>query len=71
MKCVNMATNLDINAILLNEALLIGGQKSKKDTVNKALEEFINKRKQREIETLFGDVVYSLDYDYKKSRGAR
>jgi len=66
-----MATNLDINAILLNEALLIGGQKSKKDTVNKALEEFINKRKQREIETLFGDVVYSLDYDYKKSRGAR
>lgn len=40
-----MATNLNINQELLEEALKIGGQKTKKSTVNKALKEFIEKRK--------------------------
>ncbi len=66
-----MATNLDIDQELLEEALKIGGQKSKKNTVNKALKEFIEKRKQKEIISSFGGIVYEPGYDYKKSRKKR
>ncbi len=63
-----MATNLAINEQLLNQALLIGGLKTKKDTVNSALVEFINRRKQMGIIKLLGTVDYDPDYDYKASR---
>ena len=63
-----MATNLSINMELLNDALIVGGLKSKKDTVNLALEEFIQKRRAAEILTLFGAVEYDSDYNYKKAR---
>ena len=63
-----MATNLDIDQKLLDEALKIGGQKSKKNTVNKALKEFIERRKQIEILSMFGSIVYDPEYDYKRLR---
>ncbi len=64
-----MATNLAIDDKLLTEALLIGGFKTKKDTVNHALREFINRRKQLEIVELFGSLDPDADYEYKKGRG--
>ena len=63
-----MATNLAIDDQLLEEALLISGLKTKKDTVNHALREFINRRKQLEILELFGNLDPDEDYDYKKGR---
>jgi len=63
-----MATNQDIDPTLLNDALKIGGQKSKKNTVTQALMEYIDKRKQKEILSMFGSVVYEPEYDYKKQR---
>ena len=63
-----MATNLSINMELLNDALIIGGLKSKKDTVNLALEEVIQKGKAADIFALFGKVEYDPDYNYKKAR---
>ena len=63
-----MATNLAINDVLLEKALEIGGYKSKKDTVNAALEEFIKRRKAMEIVNLFGTIEYDKSYDYKKMR---
>ena len=63
-----MATNLAINTELLNEALLISGFNTKKDTVNQALTEFIQRRKQREITDLFGSLPCDDNYDYKKAR---
>lgn len=63
-----MATNLAINDALLNKALEIGGFRSKKDTVNAALEEFIRRRNAEELINLFGKVDYANDYDYKKLR---
>jgi len=65
---VNMATNLAINTELLEEALLISGLNTKKDTVNQALTEFVQRRKQREITELFGSLPCDKDYDYKKGR---
>ncbi|MEA2116228.1 MAG: type II toxin-antitoxin system VapB family antitoxin [Thermodesulfobacteriota bacterium] len=63
-----MATNLAIDNQLLQEALLVSGLKTKKDTVNIALKEFVNRRKQKEILELFGKLDPDQDYDYKKGR---
>ncbi len=48
-----MATNLSIDSKLLDAALKAGGLKTKKDTVNLALEEFIKRRKAADIISLF------------------
>ena len=63
-----MATNLSINETLLDKALELGGFRSKKDTVNAALEEFIRRRKAEDVINLFGKIEYESDYDYKKMR---
>ncbi|MDR1178916.1 MAG: type II toxin-antitoxin system VapB family antitoxin [Spirochaetales bacterium] len=66
-----MATNLTIDDNLLKTALVIGGLKTKKDTVNLALDEFIQRRKRQEVIDLFGKIEFDKNYDYKKSRGKR
>jgi hypothetical protein len=53
-----MATNLAINPKLLDEALKVGGQKTKKATVEEALKEYISRRKQLKITKLFGNIDY-------------
>lgn len=63
-----MATNLAIDNELLHEALEISGLKTKKDTVNLVLKEFINRHKQSEIIDIFGKMDPDPDYDYKKGR---
>ena len=63
-----MATNLAINESLLNKALELSGFRSKKDTVNAALEEFIRRRKAEDVINLFGTVEYENDYNFKKMR---
>lgn len=63
-----MATNLDIDEKLLEEALRIGGNRTKKATVEQALEEYIQRRKQRKILKLFGKVDYDRSYNYKEQR---
>lgn len=63
-----MATNLAINDQLLTNALEIGGFHSKKDTVNAALEEFIQRRKSEDVINLFGQIEFEENYDYKKMR---
>ena len=53
---------------LLNEALKLSGFKTKKETINQALVEFIQRRKQLEIINLFGKLDPDPDYDYKQGR---
>ena len=66
-----MATNLAIDDNLLILAQNIAGFKTKKDTVNQALKEFIQRRKQEEIISLFGNIDYDEDYDYKSMRNRK
>lgn len=63
-----MATNLAIDDRLIVEAQAIGGAKTKKAVVTEALEEYIQRRKQVQITSLFGKIDYDTDYDYKKTR---
>jgi Arc/MetJ family transcription regulator len=66
-----MPTNLGIDAELLNEAHKIGGYPTKKATVNEALREFIQRRKQMRILELVGKIDFDPNYDYKKLRRRR
>ena len=63
-----MATNLSIDPELLNKALQVGGEKTKKATVNKALKEFIARREQERLLELFGKLDWDETYDYKRER---
>ncbi|HLF07224.1 MAG TPA: type II toxin-antitoxin system VapB family antitoxin [Thermoplasmata archaeon] len=66
-----MATNLSIDPELLEAALRISGEKTKKAAVTKALQEFIARRRQREILELFRKFDWNPDFDYKKERQRR
>lgn len=63
-----MPTNLAIDDRLLNEALQIGGERTKKATVTQALREYVERRKQARILDLFGKVEFDPRYDYKRQR---
>lgn len=66
-----MATNLAINDDLLNEAKILGHHKTKRETVNAALFEYIQRRKQKGILSMFGKVEYDPNYHYKKARAQK
>jgi Arc/MetJ family transcription regulator len=63
-----MPSNLAIDDKLLQEALHLGGHRTKKATVNEALKEYVQRRKQLKILDLFGQIDYDPDYDYKEQR---
>lgn len=66
-----MPTNLAIDEKLLEEALKVSGHKTKKNTVNEALKEFIQRRKQKDILSLFGKIEMKESYYYKRERRYR
>lgn len=63
-----MATNLDLDPALLERALEVSGEKTKKAAVTRALEEFIARRQQTKIADLFEQLEWDPDYDYKADR---
>jgi len=66
-----MATNLDLDPALVEEAVAVGGRRTKKEAVTEALQEYIARRRQARIARLFGHVDYDPKYDYKKQRRRR
>ena len=63
-----MATNLDLDPELLDRALAVSGENTKKAAVTRALEEFIARREQREVLDLFRSLRWDPAYDYKAER---
>ncbi|MFN3348663.1 type II toxin-antitoxin system VapB family antitoxin [Pseudorhodoplanes sp.] len=63
-----MATNLSIDPDLIERALEVSGEKTKKAAVTKALQEFIARRRQKRLRDLFGTLEWDETYDYKKER---
>jgi Arc/MetJ family transcription regulator len=64
-------TNLAIDDALLAEALRVGGRRSKRETVNEALAEYVQRRRRRDFVKLFGTVEFRPDWDYKGARRRR
>jgi len=63
-----MATNLAIDPELIDRALELSGERTKKAAVTKALEEFIARREQARMSELFGCLDWDPKYDYKTGR---
>ena len=63
-----MATNLQIDEALIQEALALGNHQTKRAVVEAALREYVQRRKQMKILELFGTIDFDEDYDYKQQR---
>ena len=63
-----MPTNLALDDDLIVEVQKIGHFKSKKDAVNTALAEYVQRHKQSEIMDLFGKIDIDSGYNYKDGR---
>jgi Arc/MetJ family transcription regulator len=66
-----MATNLSIDPELLERALEVSGERTKKAAVTKALQEFIARRRQKRLLELIGKLEWDESYDYKAERGRK
>ena len=63
-----MATNLSIDPELIERALQVSGERTKRAAVTKALEEFIARRRQKKLLDLLGKLEWDSSYDYKSER---
>ncbi len=63
-----MSTNLALDPELLERALAVSGERTKKAAVTRALEEFIARRSQRKLLDLMGQLDWDNGYDYKADR---
>ena len=63
-----MATNIELNEPLLSKAMRLGGMKTKKEAVNQALSEYVQRREQLKVLDFFGKVELDPGFDYKKQR---
>ena len=63
-----MATNLALDPKLIERALRLSGERTKKAAVTRALEEFIARRNQKQLAKLMNSLVWDEKYDYKAER---
>jgi hypothetical protein len=63
-----MATNLSLDPDLIDRAVKLSGEKTKKAAVTRALEEFIARRKQKRLVELMGKLEWDTSFDHKAER---
>jgi Arc/MetJ family transcription regulator len=66
-----MATNLSLDPELIEQAVKVGGERTKKAAVTRALEEYIARRKQKHLLELVGKLEWDESFDYKVERSRR
>ena len=66
-----MATNLSLDPDLLERALEVSGERTKKAAVTRALEEFIARRTQKRLLDLMDALEWDQSFDYKAERQRR
>lgn len=66
-----MATNLSLDPKLIEQAVKVSGERTKKAAVTRALEEFIARRKQKHLLDLMGKLEWDTDFNYKAERSRK
>jgi Arc/MetJ family transcription regulator len=66
-----MATNLSLDPELIEQAVKVGGERTKKAAVTRALEEYIARRKQKHLLELMGKLEWDESFEYKAERSRR
>ena len=65
---LHMAANLSLDPDLIERALEVSGERTKKAAVARALEEFIARRQQKHLLDLMGKLVWDKSFDYESER---
>ena len=63
-----MATNLQIDPGLIDRALEVSGERTKRAAVTRALEEFVARHRQKRLLDLFSSLEWDEGFDYKRAR---
>ncbi len=66
-----MATNLALDPGLIDRAVAVSGEPSKKAAVTLALKEFIARREQARIAELLGKLEWDASFDLKAERSRK
>jgi Bacterial antitoxin of type II TA system, VapB len=66
-----MATNLSLDPDLLDRAIKVSGERTKKAAVTRALEEFIARRKQKRLIDSMGKLDWDSSFDYRVERSRK
>jgi Arc/MetJ family transcription regulator len=68
VEVIAVATNLQLDDGLIMEAVALGNHRTKREAVTKALEEYVRHLRQGRILSLFGQIDFQPEYDYKNQR---
>lgn len=63
-----MRTNIVLDDELVEEAFRHSDAKTKRELVDRALREFVDNHKRKDIRELRGEITFHPGYDYKKLR---
>lgn len=66
-----MRTNIVIDDKLMEQAMHVSGLVTKKDVVEKALFEFVQRHTRKDLSELQGKIQFADNYDYKAIRKGR
>ena len=67
-RCIKMRTNIVLDDDIVEKAFLYSPLKTKKEVVNLALREFVERHSRLNMLDLKGKISFDKDYDYKKLR---
>ncbi|SDB55132.1 antitoxin of type II TA system, VapB [Desulfonatronum thiosulfatophilum] len=63
-----MRTNIDLDDVLVEEAMRLSKATTKKEVVHQALKEFVANKRRKDLRDLRGKISFAPDYDYKTLR---
>jgi hypothetical protein len=63
-----VATNLEFDDELIASARKLGGHKTRREAVTRALQKYVQWLKQQAIVSEFGKIEYDPKYNFKKQR---
>lgn len=64
-------TNIVIDDKLMEQAMRLSGLSTKKEVVERALREFVERHSRKDLSELRGIILFDSDYDYKAKRERR
>jgi Transcription regulator of the Arc/MetJ class len=70
-RCIAVRTNIVLDDNLMKAAMEASGLKTKKEVVEKALIEFVERHTRKNLKDLMGKIQFADGYDYKALREGR
>ncbi len=64
-------TNIVIDDKLMEQAMRLSGLSTKKEVVERALREFVERHSRKDLLELRGKILFDINYDYKAKRERR